>query len=216
MSRPDHLRVDRGSQKQNTNTQTNSEDALFSHGFFLSLNEVREPDCVNPVEHADFSGMPDQSQPGQASGLRPNLGGHGILTLVRAVTRGTGYGGVDGRCGGDPQAARPEAENRPPGCPTFAEVAAGKSLSSNLGTESGESGSAATALAPASAGADADTDHESAAGRGEEGRQAREEQTVQRTGTSADIETLLGSRGQSATERIIGAAGPVGSQGCGV
>jgi hypothetical protein len=63
MGRPDHLRVDRGSQEQNANTQTNPENALFSHGFFLSLNEMREPDCVNPVEHADFSGMPDQSQP---------------------------------------------------------------------------------------------------------------------------------------------------------
>src|ERR1700730_8267538 len=62
MGRPDHLRVDRGSQEQNTNTQTNPEDALFSHGFFLSLNEMSEPDCVNPVEHADISGMPDQSQ----------------------------------------------------------------------------------------------------------------------------------------------------------
>jgi hypothetical protein len=49
-----------------------------------------------------------------------------------------------------------------------AEAAAGKSLPSHLGTESGESGSAATALAPASAGTDADTNHESAAGRGHE------------------------------------------------
>src|SRR3984893_8703781 len=212
MSRPDHLRVDRGSQKQNTNTQTNSEDALFSHGFFLSLNEVREPDCVNPVEHADFSGMPDQSQPGQASGLRPNLGGHGILTLVRAVTRGTGYGGVDGRCGGDPQAARPEAENRPPGCPTFAEVAAGKSLSSNLGTESGESGSAATALAPASAGADAHADYESATGRGDERGLSLEEKAVRRTRPNTVGEAHVGSLGQPAAEGIIRAAGPTGSK----
>src|SRR5713226_10435930 len=66
-------------------------------------------------------------------------GGHGLLTLVRAVTGGVGYRGVDWRCGGDQEAARPETENRPPRCPTFAEVAARKSLSSNLGTESGES-----------------------------------------------------------------------------
>src|SRR6202521_5065186 len=40
--------------------------------------------------------------------------------------------------------------------------------------------------------------------------------TVQRTGTSTARETLLGSLGQSAPERIIGAAGPAGSQDCGV
>ena len=35
--------------------------------------------------------------------------------------------------------ASEEAEDRPQGCPTPAEAAAGKSLSANLGTESGES-----------------------------------------------------------------------------
>src|SRR6267378_2403314 len=52
-------------------------------------------------------------------------------------SRGTGHGDVDWRCGEDQEAARPEAEDRPRRCPTYAEAAAGESLSSNLRTESG-------------------------------------------------------------------------------
>src|SRR6266403_5053305 len=59
----------------------------------------------------------------------------------------------------------------------------GRSLSANLGTESGKSRCASTALAPASAGADAHADHESAAGSGDERGPALEIQTVERTGT---------------------------------
>ena len=66
-------------------------------------------------------------------------GGHRIFTLVRAVAGGTGFRGVDRRSGGDQGQASQEAEDRPRGCPTAAEAAAGKSLSANLGTESGES-----------------------------------------------------------------------------
>ena len=47
------------------------------------------------------------------------------------------------------------------GCSTAAEVDARRSLSENLGTESGESGSAATAVASPSVSADAYKDHES-------------------------------------------------------
>jgi hypothetical protein len=50
-----------------------------------------------------------------------------------------GFRGVDRRCRGDQEAASPQAENRSRGCPTLAEATAGKSLSANLGTESGES-----------------------------------------------------------------------------
>jgi hypothetical protein len=64
--------------------------------------------------------------------------------------------------------AKREAQDRPQRCPTVAAVAVGKSLSAHLGTQSRESGSAATALAPASPGADAQADHESAAGAGDE------------------------------------------------
>src|ERR1700739_2847072 len=75
---------------------------------------------------------------------------------------------MDWRCSGDQQTASTQTKDGPRGCPTLAEVATGKSLSSNLGTESGASGSAATALAPASVGADAHADYESAAGGGHE------------------------------------------------
>ena len=61
-----------------------------------------------------------------------------------------------------------------------AEAAAGKSLSSNLGAESGESGSTAVAVASASAGSDADQDHESAAGHRHERRETLEEEAVER------------------------------------
>ncbi len=47
-------------------------------------------------------------------------------------------------------------------------------------------------------------------------RQALEEKTAQRTGTSTAREALVGSLGQSAPERIIGAVGPAGSKDCGV
>src|SRR6266550_30761 len=71
-------------------------------------------------------------------------------------------------------------------------------------------------MAPTSAGADADADHESAAGRGDERRLSLEEKAVQRKRTRAARETPVGSLGQSASERIIGAAGPAGSKNCGV
>ena len=92
--------------------------------------------------------------------------------------------------------ARPEAENRPRGWSPAVEVAPGKSFSSHLDTESGESGSAATALAPASAGADADTNHELAAGRSDERRLSLEEKTVQREGTSPARKASARSLGQ--------------------
>src|SRR5260370_19569971 len=67
------------------------------------------------------------------------VGGHRVCTLVRAATGETGYRGVDWRCGGDQDEASPQAKDRLPGRPTFAETAIGKSLSANLGAESGES-----------------------------------------------------------------------------
>src|SRR5260370_27046198 len=71
-------------------------------------------------------------------------------------------------------------------------------------------------MAPAADGADAYADHESAAGRGNERRLSLEEKTVRRKGASTARKTLAGSLGQSASERIIGAAGPAGSKDCGV
>jgi len=49
------------------------------------------------------------------------------------------------------------------GCAAYSAVADGESFSQDLGTEWGESGSAATVVASASHGADADSDHESTA-----------------------------------------------------
>src|SRR5260370_22601452 len=71
-------------------------------------------------------------------------------------------------------------------------------------------------MAPAADGADAYADDESAAGRGNERRLSLEEKTVRRKGASTARSTLAGSVGQSAWERIIGAAGPAGSKDCGV
>src|SRR6266446_6092283 len=71
-------------------------------------------------------------------------------------------------------------------------------------------------MAPASAGADAHANHESVASGGDERGLSLEEKTVQRKGTSTARKTLVGSLGQSASERIIGAAGPAGSKDCGV
>src|SRR6202162_2969970 len=48
------------------------------------------------------------------------------------------------------------------------------------------------------------TDHESAAGGGDERRQALEEKTVQRTGTRTVGEVAVSSLGQSASERVAG------------
>src|SRR5258708_23388955 len=100
---------------------------------------------------------------------------------------------MDWRCGRDQDEASPQAEDRPPGRRAPAEVATRESLSANLGTESGESRSAATALAPASAGTEADTDHESAAGRGGGLRLSPGEKTCQRTATITARDAALGS-----------------------
>ena len=50
------------------------------------------------------------------------------------------------------------------------------------------------------------------AGAGHERGLSLEEKTVQRTGTSTIRETLVGSLGQSTSERIVGADGPAGSK----
>jgi hypothetical protein len=71
--------------------------------------------------------------------VRGGDGGHRIFTLVRAVTGRVRFRCVDWGCGRDQEETSPQAEDRPPGCPAFAEVTAGKSLSSNLGTQSRES-----------------------------------------------------------------------------
>src|SRR6266536_6365042 len=104
---------------------------------------------------------------------------HGARTLVRAVTGRAKVRAVGRRPVPDLGHASTEAEDRPPGCATPAQVAVGRSLSARVGPECGESGSAPTALAPASAGADADAGHESVAGHRHERRGAAQEGTVE-------------------------------------
>src|SRR6266849_10569540 len=116
--------------------------------------------------------------------------------------------GVDRRSSGDQSQASQEAKDRPPRRATAAEADEGRSLSANLGTESGKSRCASTALAPASAGADAHADHESAAGSGHERGPALEIQAVEQTGTSRTGKARVGSLGQSAPTGVVGTAGP--------
>src|SRR5262249_23463496 len=74
-----------------------------------------------------------------------------------------------------------------------AEADARRSLSTNLGAESGESGRATTTVAPASVGADAHADYEP---------------------TSGAREIGVRSVGQSTPERVVGATGPAESASC--
>src|SRR5437899_12953902 len=87
-------------------------------------------------------------------------GGYWIFTLVRATAGRVGVRGMDRRPSGDQDEASQEAEDRPRRCPTYAEAAAGKSVSTNLGAGSRESGSATIVVASASVGADARANHE--------------------------------------------------------
>src|SRR5215472_5819868 len=98
-------------------------------------------------------------------------GGYGIFALVRATACRIRFRAVDRRSCADQGQASEEAEVRPRGCPTSTQADARKQLPANLGTQSGESGSAATTVAPASAGADTHADHESAASSSHERRQ---------------------------------------------
>src|SRR6266849_5410033 len=115
--------------------------------------------------------------------------------------------GVDRRCSGNQSQASQEAKDRPQRRATAAEADDGRSLSANLGTESGKSRCASTALAPASAGADAHADHESAAGSGDERGPALEIQAVERAGTGRTGKARVGSLGQPASTRVVGTAG---------
>src|SRR5262249_19515604 len=103
---------------------------------------------------------------------------------VRVGMEATGYSRfrvVDRRSGRDCGATGQEAEDGPRGCATSAEANARRSLSQNLGTESGESRPATTAVAPTSHGADAHADPEPDASAGHERREALEIEAVEPT-----------------------------------
>src|SRR6266481_9606592 len=112
---------------------------------WLSLPRIRSSPSSSFTQTSSLklklqrNGIFQQTAKAERSQRARGIGGHRIFTLVRAVTGRVGFRGVDWRCRGDQEKASPQAENRPRGCPTFAEIAAGKSLSSNLGTESGKS-----------------------------------------------------------------------------
>src|SRR6266446_1895428 len=136
-------------------------------------------------------------------------GGHGARTLVRAVTGGAEVRAVGGGPGSNSGHASTEAEDRPPGCSTLAQVAGGRSLSARVGPKWGESGPAPTALAPASTGADADAGHESVAGHRHERRGAAQERTVEQARAKAVGVVLAGSLGHTTPSRSVGVAGPI-------
>ena len=80
-------------------------------------------------------------------------------------------------------------------------------LSADLGTELGESGSAATAVASAPDGAGAYADHESTASGGSERRPALQEEVVAGSGTAATGVVPVGTVGEPAAARSAGVAG---------
>jgi transposase len=130
-------------------------------------------------------------------------GGYRIFTLVRAATGRARLRDMDRRSSRDQYQTSQEAKDGPPGCATSVEAAAGRSLSSDLDTESGESGSTATTVAPASAGADAHTNHESVAGLGDEREQVLEEEAVEPTGTSRIRKASIGVLGQPSRQELL-------------
>src|SRR5215468_2164854 len=81
-------------------------------------------------------------------------------------------------------------------------------FSADLGTLSGESGSAATAVASASAGADANADHESAASAGDEREPVLEGKTVERTRASRIGKASISFLGQPSSAGVVGTPGP--------
>jgi len=112
-------------------------------------------------------------------------GSRGTRTLVRGVTGGVEVRAMGRRPGADSGQASAEAQERPRGCATPAQINGGRSLSPGVGAECRESGCAPTALAPAPAGADAHPGHESVAGHRPERRGAAQEGAVKPAGPGA-------------------------------
>ena len=110
--------------------------------------------------------------------------------------------------GADSGQTSAEAQERPRGCATPAQINGGRSLSPGVGAECRESGCAPAALAPAPAGADADTGHESVAGHRPERRGAAQEGAVEPAGPGAIRDANASSLGDTAPERSVGLARP--------
>src|ERR1700689_1627296 len=99
--------------------------------------------------------------------------------MVRAVAGGVGHRAVVGRCRQDPSQRGAEAEDGPAGRGACAASADRRSVSADLGAETGGARCAATAGASAQAGAGTDTNQEPAASPGVELRGAEETQAVE-------------------------------------
>jgi hypothetical protein len=106
------------------------------------------------------------------------------------------------RRGRDPNEAGAQAEDGSPGCATDSATVVGRSLSAGLGTEPGESRSAATVVASAPDGAGAHADHEPTAGSGAERRTALQEEVVARSGTRATGFVQVSTLGEPALAQL--------------
>ena len=117
----------------------------------------------------------------RATGGPGGAGGDGglrTLSVVRAVAGGDGDRAVDGGCGAGAGFGGTAAEDGPAGRGASAAVAAGRSVSADLGAEPGGAGCAAVAGASAQAGAGADAHQEPVAVHGAEPWGAEEVQAV--------------------------------------
>src|SRR5450432_955082 len=114
----------------------------------------------------------------------------------------------------DPYQASTQAEDGSPGCTADSAVITGRSLSADLGSKLGESGSAATAVAPTSNGASPHADHEPTASGGAERRPALQQEVVagSRTGTTGGVP--VSPVGELATARPAGVAGSTDANDC--
>src|SRR5580700_5775502 len=118
---------------------------------------------------------------------------------------------MDWRRSRDPHQASAQAENGSAGCATDPAFVVGRPLPADLGTELGESRSAATAVAPAPDGAGAHASHESTASGGAQRRPTVQEAVVGRGGTRATGGVPVSSVGEPETARSAGVAGPAES-----
>src|SRR3984957_12943524 len=109
----------------------------------------------------------------------------------------------------DRQEAGTQAEDGSAGCAAYSAVADGESFSQDLGTEWGESGSAATAMASAPDGAGAYAHHEPAASGGSERRLTLQEEIVAGERTTTIRSLSVSPLGEPATGRSAAAAGSV-------
>src|SRR5260370_4168066 len=128
--------------------------------------------------------LPRSRSPGN-EGARGD-GSQWACTLVRATAGGAEHRVMDWRRGGDSHETGAQAEDGWRGCPAAAALDAGRSLSADLGSELGESRSAATAVAPAPDGAGAHPVDEPVASGSSERRAALQEEVMAgaRTGTT--------------------------------